>query len=544
MNALWDKATTNVENMIASGSAKAADFIDLQQAEFERLYQSVADTYGGGDMNTVKDFVDISRGARKLAERGTFSDQESIIGTAINRVKYSPDSPALMRWGASLLFPFVSTPLNILEQGFKTSVDPLTAAWQYMSKNQPLTTRGAIRASIEDLKAGINSKNLAIRADATGRLHTSMALYALGVTMVFNGTITGGGPRRKEERDNWLNVQGNQPYSINIGDKWVSYQFMEPLSTFFGIFADAFTASNYSDHELSDRDDQLKEIGYGVVTGMANQLTSKTFLTAMNRFMAVVGDPESRASVNFMKGVVRSTVPLSSVAENYKVMTDPVARDLHEMTVAFTPWFFDPNAKMDKRYNVLGKEITYDPMINDPQLDSALGKTVTAISRGGLSVAPVKDASTSKVIAEEFDALRFAIKPQSPKLGDVDLRLVGEPGNSAYAQWMKLTGEVKIGGLNLEQRLEQVIKSPYYKRLAAGTDISDAVDSPRKDFLRGIMNMYRERAKFEMMRNNPKVFRAAIDLSILEQKAKFASTSQAIEIKNQILGVVKDTQRK
>ena len=535
---LWDRATLKTEEIVKLDPSKYRDFVKIQQAEFDKLYQSVADTFGGGDKNTVLDFLNISRGSRKLAEYGTFSDQNSIVGSALNRLKYSPASPAPVRFLSALLFPFVSTPINILSQGFGVALDPLKAAWEYQAKiMKPLNKGGAINTAIEDLQAGLNSTNLAVRANAAGRLHTSMALYALGVTAVANGMITGGGPRRKEERDNWMNVQGNQPYSIKLGDTWYSYQFMEPLGTFFGIVADAMLASEFSDHENSDREEGLSKLGYNIITAITNQIQSKTFLSAMNRFMAVFGDPESKASTSFIKGATRSLTPFASAAENYKVMTDPVAREIYEMEVAATPWFFNPNSKADKRYDILGNEVRYDPQAGDEDNEGAQPERIF------MSFFPAKDAPKSPIIAEEFAKLRFNMKLPSPMVGGIDLRQSGEQGNSAYAQWLKLTGEVKINGKTLTQALEREIKRSSYQRLSPEA-ISDEIESPRRQRLGDIITAYRTKAKNEMMKQNPELRQASRDYERKKRQSNNATQERALKLREQLTGIVDGVQRK
>ena len=66
-----------------------------------------------------------------------------------------------------------------------------------------------------------------------------MGTTILGLAGILSsqGMITGGGPKDYELRK-VLYRKGWRPYSIKIGDKWVSYGRLEPLSVVIGTLAD------------------------------------------------------------------------------------------------------------------------------------------------------------------------------------------------------------------------------------------------------------------------------------------------------------------
>jgi len=53
--------------------------------------------------------------------------------------------------------------------------------------------------------------------------------------------ITGQAPTSPTERDQFYR-EGKQPFSIKIGDKWVSYQQLEPYNQLFNLMANVITA--------------------------------------------------------------------------------------------------------------------------------------------------------------------------------------------------------------------------------------------------------------------------------------------------------------
>ena len=51
-----------------------------------------------------------------------------------------------------------------------------------------------------------------------------------------NGTIAGSGPKEKNRRSEWLKT--HQPRSIKLGDKWVSFDRIEPFGQLLSAAAD------------------------------------------------------------------------------------------------------------------------------------------------------------------------------------------------------------------------------------------------------------------------------------------------------------------
>jgi len=102
--------------------------------------------------------------------------------------------------GGNWILPFMQTPTNILKQGLEYS--PLGV----------ITAPGA-KEPVEQLaKAAVGST-------------VFMAAYGLANS----GVTTWGAPTNQKEKDLFY-AAGMQPYSVKIGDKWVSYSKLGPLS--------------------------------------------------------------------------------------------------------------------------------------------------------------------------------------------------------------------------------------------------------------------------------------------------------------------------
>ena len=66
-------------------------------------------------------------------------------------------------------------------------------------------------------------------------------IAGLGMSWAFDGNISGGGDPDPNKRRVQM-ASGWQPYSIKVGDKWYSYNRIQPLGTLLGMAADVADA--------------------------------------------------------------------------------------------------------------------------------------------------------------------------------------------------------------------------------------------------------------------------------------------------------------
>lgn len=93
-----------------------------------------------------------------------------------------------------------------------------------------------------------------------------------------DGRITGGQPADKKQAD-LLKAQGWQPYSIRVGDKYISYARLDPFSRTISTAADIATAMHNG--EVSDPEKAADQL----VGALVDQMDSKTFLSGMSDFL-------------------------------------------------------------------------------------------------------------------------------------------------------------------------------------------------------------------------------------------------------------------
>lgn len=184
-----------------------------------------------------------------------------------------------MPW-LKLIAPFVRTPTNILK--FATERSPLA----------PLLKE--VRA---DFKAGGAKRDVAI-----ARMTLGSGLGLVVTELARDGKITGKGPADDNARKA-LMADGWQPYSIKIGDRYYSYQRLDPLATTLGVAAD------YVDLQSAMTDAQREKIGSLVAASIVSNLSDKTWLSGLSDAVSAIHDP-MRFGPQFVNRMVGSvTVP-------------------------------------------------------------------------------------------------------------------------------------------------------------------------------------------------------------------------------------------
>jgi hypothetical protein len=179
--------------------------------------------------------------------------------------------------GARYITPFIRTPVNITKFGLERT--PLNFL------------RLAVKAKRGELQGVALADELAkpVMGSLIG------AAVAWGVS---GGLISGGGPRDPSRRQA-LRATGWQPYSVKVGDQWVSYGRLEPLGIVLGLTSDYVELFDTLEHE-----DAVGKISLAI----AQNLTNKTFLRGLSDAINAASDPE-RFGERWVRGLTGTAVP-------------------------------------------------------------------------------------------------------------------------------------------------------------------------------------------------------------------------------------------
>lgn len=140
------------------------------------------------------------------------------------------------------------------------------------------------------------------RARALARITVGSAISLTAYSLAQDGLITGGGLFDKEQRGT-KSAAGVQPYSFKIGDKYYSYQRLEPVAKVIGLAADLIEMMKAT----KDDEDKAK-IATGLVLVFGNATVSTTYMSGISNVLNGVTDP-SRYGQALVEQYASSVVP-------------------------------------------------------------------------------------------------------------------------------------------------------------------------------------------------------------------------------------------
>jgi len=197
--------------------------------------------------------ADIDDAAMQFAKNGTFTAD---LPPGLEKIQRVFDN-----WALKIAVPFFKTPANIgLNVVERTPFAPISSRWR------------------QEMAAGGIQRDMAMAKVTLGS--TLLTTFAL---MSAEGNITGGEPKRPEERETWKR-NGIQPYSIKIGDKWYSYSGMEPIGALLAISADY---AQYARHEPDKG--KIEQVFMGGVYGMYEYLKEQPYLQGVAEITKALG---------------------------------------------------------------------------------------------------------------------------------------------------------------------------------------------------------------------------------------------------------------
>lgn len=184
--------------------------------------------------------------------------QRPLSGVGQNVQRFVRDYPLLRP-----IITFVRTPANLLKfTAERSPLAPILKEWR------------------ADVRAGGARRDMALARAALGT-----GIGTLAYNAALDGRITGSAPSdpakyRFQRADGW------QPYSVRIGDSWVSYNRLDPFAMTLGVAADLATRAE----GMSER--QLDNYAMLMVASTMQQMADKTWLSGVSDFINALTDPE------------------------------------------------------------------------------------------------------------------------------------------------------------------------------------------------------------------------------------------------------------
>jgi hypothetical protein len=371
--------------------------------------------------------------AEASARYYTFQKELGSVGRGIQQVSNN----ALV---GKILLPFVRTPINLLKFAGERSVLGLAMP----------EVRAALRAGGRQ------------RDEALARITLGSGLSTAAVVAAMNGRISGGGPSDPRERAALLQ-SGWQPYSIRIGDQWVSYARFDPFSTLFGVAADFAEAGMWATNK------EASEIALGLSKAIAKNVTNKTWLSGLSDAFDVLSDPERYGRQYFQRLAGSLAVP--ALASQTAQALDSDLHDARTVMDAIKARVPVLSESVPVRRNVWG-----EPVGNG----DALGPDIVS----PFYASTVKSAPINQEIARLRVPLSMPRRYLTIEKRRVDL---------SPEQYDEL---VQLSGKPAKQALEQAIASPEWRSMD---------DAERIELVKDTMADFREAARAVLIERHPEL---------------------------------------
>lgn len=399
--------------------------------------------------------------------------------------------------------PFVRTPTNLLIYA-RRRADVIGPGVWLMTR--PLPKKLGLRITgyfqnqfLQDVTgtAGKTGRELLhaqdLQADAVGRVVLGTSFLGTMLVAAQNGTITGAGPPDKERREA-LKAAGWQPYSVRVGDTYLSYERLDPFASVMGVAADLFNFAQWADTE--DESD-VTAVAQATISALAGIVKSKSYLTGMQRLSEMLTNPiqgsvtvgRSTLAAWMMPAFVEQFTPTGLPG----VQGDEHVREVRSVLDAVIRRTPGMSADLEPRRNLYGEPIVRTRRLGD-------GGDVSSVQSIWM---PVSYTEVSDDLVDlELGALKHGFQPPKPKRGGLDLtQFRSRSGQTAFDRWSQLHGEVKVGGRTIRDALRRLIRSRAYQALPS--ESLPGLETQRVALVSNMIGRFRDRAFAQTLKEYP-----------------------------------------
>lgn len=159
------------------------------------------------------------------------------------------------------------------------------------------TPVGIVKEVVTQIRKGTFDQRAMSEAIANGSF--GIPVIAAGSALAGSGLITGAYPTDQKEQKLW-EAEGKQPYSVKIGDKWHSLNYMQPFGTIMSI------GKQVHDDRKDGKSDA--EAWMNATAAAAKSVESQSFLQGLNGALSAINDPQ-RSMKKYVNQTASSVIP-------------------------------------------------------------------------------------------------------------------------------------------------------------------------------------------------------------------------------------------
>lgn len=310
---------------------------------------------------------------------------------------------------------------------------------------------------------------------------------AMGTMMAANDLITGSAPPDIKERKALFEA-GWRPYSLKIGDKYVSYQGYEPLHTMLGFAADCFNLGQAI--TAPEDEDKWKKFSMQVSATLVNNFMDKAaFRTGLNQ-LSILTNPEK--VYDWQKAMAQTASGFLPDVSMVKGLSSVGEREITQPQSAYERLFnnYFNKGLGDYRRDVFGdRQDIYGLLVttaavqgNEPEYQE-----LSRLAEYGYSPSEIGTiVADTKVKFKDF---------KDPKTG-----------KSAYDAMQEELSQTTLGGKTLKEAIRDLVTSQEYQMLPDGIDSQikwSSKDDTKVNAINDIFRDYNDEAKENVINNNP-----------------------------------------
>lgn len=386
----------------------------------------------------------------------TFNNAPGEIAKSLS--KLTTKFPAL-----KVILPFTRTPANILRFTFeRTPIAPV------MSKFRSDIAAGGARRDLALAQVSLGTAGMLAFADAT-----------------MNGQITGRGPVEKGQKQA-MQREGWKPYSLKIGNRWVSYNRLDPIGSLVGMSADATEMLMQAQHDSLD-DPDTEKLAVATALAFAGNITNKTYLSGLSSIIEALNDPQ-RSAESWTQRLAGSVVP-AGVAQIAR-LNDPIVREVDSMMDAIRARTPGLSANLPPRMDMWGEPL---------KSESGLGKPFDAFSPI-YTQQPTPEPIDKEILRIESNV---TAPPRRTSFNGVTVDLSQYP--KAYSRYVELSGNAfkhPAWGYGAKDLLNKIVTGDH--PLSAIYQLrTDGPDGGKDVFIRDTLRQYREMARKQLLEEYP-----------------------------------------
>jgi hypothetical protein len=463
---------------------------------------------GARQAQFVKEFIanppkEAAQRAANEGNRATFQNDTLLNDIASGaKSKLDKKSPAA-KAVADFVMPFVRTPSAIATR---------------LIERTPIGVGKEIVNQIVNVQNGKPFDQRAM-SQAIGNGTFGAATIGAGMALANSGLLTFGIPKDNKERRIW-EAEGKQPYSVRVGNRWYSLNYLQPFGTLLAIGGQA--------HQDIKEGASSGEAATKALATAGQSIQEQSFLKGINGVLSALSDPE-RESQRYMEQTFSSVTP--NFIRAFARATDSVQRQATNIPESVASGIPGLRQKVPEKLDVLGNPLP----AKDNFANQYLNPLRPSIARSNPQINELKklQESGNGVVPTVVKADSFGKETKLSK--GQQKALNGEIARAVSAEYDKVIKDPRYASLSPEekkatlQRVSDVVggvkKREYAAKNSVGPYAQNAESEPKA--LTAAQEQYAQGATPDFFGNSKKVAYGASDTEYKQAKSKYEADKKA-----------------